>query len=106
MTKNFKKNIFNYYQFFNELIIAAYGIVLIISLVPKSNLSSYSASETCINLIIAAWGLSMLCNLIISISNICIKIKNLIAKLRAKRKERTYRMQTSPENDFTFKDSS
>ena len=68
-----------------------------ISFIPGSNLSSYTASECCIDLIIAAWVLSMLVSIINAYSSVSTKIKNIIVIYRNKRKERAYRLKTSPD---------
>ena len=47
--------------------------------------------------IIAAWLLNVLCNIINACSNCFIKIKNIIVKLRTMKKERAYRIKTSPD---------
>ena len=81
------------------MIITAYAITILLSIIPGSTLTSESCSNICINFVIVCWAMNMFSSLYSSTCSCIEKVKKCIRKYRAKR-SKTYRIKTSPDQDF------
>ena len=91
---------YNLYHFFNELIITAYAVTILLSILPQTSVSLEACSNICIDFVIICWAMNMFCSLYSSICNYIEKLKKCIRKCRTRR-DITYRIKTSPDQDFT-----
>ena len=90
---------YNLYHFFNELIITAFAVTILLSVLPQTSVSLETCSNICIDFVIICWAMNLFCSLYSSVCNYIEKIKECIRKYRAKR-AKLYRITTNPDQDF------
>ena len=95
-TRNFKVFIYNLYHVPNEMIIAAYGLVMLVQTLPESKMDIDTSTNICMNLITVCWVMNMASSIFVSAYGIFIKIRECIRKRRALSASRVYTIKTEP----------
>ncbi|OMJ87112.1 hypothetical protein SteCoe_11262 [Stentor coeruleus] len=96
--KNFKYNSQIAYHFFNELTIASFYSIVLVSEVNEKTIMSENTAYICINIIIAAWAL----NVLSSFAGIAKNIIIIIRKFISKRNHKTNLAKIVPENNIAM----
>jgi hypothetical protein len=100
--KSFKENLYNYYHFFNELLLAGFFSVILVGFIHGEENSSNNLSNVCMWIITGAWILNIAVSITDGIKTLHNYLKKLIEKCSKRKHEGKYRMTTVPEIDRTF----
>ena len=98
-TRNFKIFIYNIYHVPNELMIASYGFIMLLQILPESKLDWNDTTDKCMEFITVCWVMNMVCSTSVSLYNLYIKIRDWIRKRRAQAVSRVYSVKTVEEHE-------